>query len=322
MLNMIPVFFAYKRGDLLLKNVLNTIELDLKFEKKYKKALFSEMLLVHDGVRDSEDMEHRQHHNRTLGLCRSLEQTYSKIKLIQFNNNIGLTPHAFRVFSLLSTKLKESIIIEEDKFLTFEGMEFLRNNLDALNSKNMLDLLPKFNHVRESSENLSSLYTDGGNVVYGTGLLETAREIWAVKEKYQVQFEKNLHFYLSQLLVGYGLKRAFDYYSKSFSWGLYNFDRPDSLICYSLILTQELKISPLSRKTDDYSGQDSLGKNVNTLPAMRKAHEYLPLKIWNTEFCKLCEKKGVSERVGINRYGRARRHLNFKFNKIIGSFFD
>ena len=316
---MIPVFFAYKRGDLLLKNVLNTIELDLKFKEKYKNTLFSEILLVHDGVRNSEDLEHRQHHYRTLELCRSLEQTYSKIKLIQFNNNIGLTPHAFRVFSLLGTKLMESIIIEEDKFLTLEGMEFLQNNLDALNSKNMLDLLPKFNHVREINENFSTLYTDGGNVVYGTGLIETAKEIWAVKEKYQVQFEKNLHFYLSQFLVGYGLKRAFDYYSKSFSWGLYNFDRPDSLICYSLILTREPKISPLSRKTQDFSGQDNLGKNVNTLPKVRGAHEYLPMKIWNTEFCKLCEKKGVSERVSINRHSRARRYLNFKFNSLTGS---
>jgi hypothetical protein len=319
---MIPVFFAYKRSQLLLKNVLNTIELDVQFEKKYKKALFSEILLVHDGVRDAEDMEHRRLHNRTLELCRSLEQTHSKIKLIQFNNNVGLTLHAFRVFSLLSTKLMESILIEEDKFMTFEGMEFLRHNSDAINFKNMVDLLPKFNHISKSRENLSSLHTDGGNVLYGAGLIETAREIWAVKDKFQVQFEKNLHLYLSQFLSGYGLKRALLYYSNGFSWGLYNVERPDALICYSLVLTRELKISPLSRITDDYSGQDSLGKNVNTLPIIRRAHEYRPIKIWNTELCKLCEKKGVSERVSINRHSSARRYLNFKFNSLTGSYFD
>lgn len=314
---MIAVIFAYRRPSLVLANALQTIKLNSEFKIKYGVEIFSEILLAHDGIRSNESLENRKAYEETLATCISLEQEFSEIKFIKFADNIGLTPHAFRIFQLLKSNADKAVVIEEDKSLKFEGLEFLYSNYKLMDSKSLIDTLPRSNHSTMNFTNYSTLHTDGGNLIYGSQLIETAKAIWKSKDKFKSDFENNLMYYLGSFLSGYSLRNAFRYYSNNLSWGLFNPDRPDALFAYTLIMSKQLKICPTSRLSYDWSDKSNLGLNVNHVRGNEiYACDSKPTKIWNFSMCNFCEKKHLSERVAITRLSRIRAHLSYKIGNL------
>jgi len=313
---MLAIIYAYKRASLVQRNALQIIKLNNDFKRKHGFEVFSEVFLFHDGLRSKEDFEGRNLHEKTLATCLSLEQEFSKIKTVKFENNINLTPNFFRIFAFLEDKMSKAIVIEEDKVLKLEGVEFLYENHKSMDSRTLIDTLPRSNHVAKGQEKYATLHTDGGNLMFGSELIENARQIWSVKDKFTKEFEKNLFFYLGSFLGGYSLKRAFNYYSSHLSWGLFNPDRPDSLFAYTLVLTKQLKICPPLRLSYDWSDQSALGMNVNQIPKNRdRICDCKPINIWNFNVCIRCEKRHLRERVAITRFSQARAYLNYKLNK-------
>ena len=313
---MIAVVLAYKRASLVQNNVLRIIKLNNDFKRKHGFEVFSEVLLFHDGLRTNEDYEGRNSHEKTLETCLSLELEFTKVKTVNFNNNINLTPNFFRICSYLEDKVSEAVIFEEDKAIKFEGIEFLYENYKLMDSKTLIDTLPRSNHVAKGKERFATLHTDGGNLMFGSEVIETARVIWGVKDKFTEEFEKNLTLYLGSFLGGYSLKRAFRYYSNHLTWGLFNPDRPDSLFAYTLILTKQLKICPPLRLSDDWSDHSAIGMNINQLPKNRdRICDRKPINIWNSHVCTSCDKRHLRERVAITRFSHSRSYLKYKLYK-------
>jgi hypothetical protein len=310
---MIALVFAYQRPELTLRLVNRILQINSDYKNRHGKEAFSHIRLIHDGFRITGNSSSARYHSQTRELCLNLESTNSILSCLTFEENIGLTPHVCRVKEELNVEIQNCVLFEEDKAPTLEGVEFLIDSYRSMNSSSMLDTLPLNMHLHHVSKQISTLFTDNGNLVIGDELFETAQRLWIVKAKYREDFEKNLYLFLSSFLSGFALKRAFDYYSKSWSWGLTNKDRPDALLAYALILMKKAKVCPIKPLSENWSGEDSRGMNVNSTPSSRGDNcKTCTTEFWNLSFCFRCERQGVSERVGLNPFSAIRSGFLFR----------
>ena len=90
-----------------------------------------------------------------------------------------------------------------------QGIVFLDQTSKSMDSAVMIDTLPLNRHLSGKQAQTSTLFTDNGNIMIGEDLYDRVKHLWSVKDKYQEEFEKNLHLYLSNFLSGYSLKKAF-----------------------------------------------------------------------------------------------------------------
>ncbi len=317
---MIPVILAYKRPELVQHSIARLLEIDSEFKVKYGSSAFSRIILIHDGIREEENEDSKRFHSQVREICIESEKIFGKVTSIIFDDNIGLTSHMFRVGDALRSDIRYSIFIEEDKVPTLQGIEFLDQLSRFMESTVMVDTLPLNKHLNSKNNHVSTLFTDNGNILVGEDLYDLAKHLWYVKDKYQEEFQKNLHTYLSFSLSGFSLRRAYGYYSKFFSWGLTNIDRPDSLLSYALVLSQKLKVCPTVRLSENWSDRDSRGKNVNIVPDNRGNDcNFSTTEIWGLNICTRCEKQGVSERVELNRIGALKVGLTYRLSKHLNS---
>lgn len=314
---MLAVVFAYKRPELILKLVSRIISLDNEFQLKFHKEFFSKVLLIHDGLRDAEDVMGKLSHLQTREACLDLEATISKVATYTYETNVGLTNHMFRIFNDLGQVANDCVLFEEDKFPTLEGLEFFAKNKETLNQVTLVDTLPFNEHSISKSGKTLTLFTDNGNMVISNELFMLSRNLWKNNEYLQDEFKKRLFEYLSVFLTGYGLRRAYGFYSKSLSWGLYSPDRGDALLAYALLSAGKLKTCPNQRLSEDWSGRDTRGKNVNKVPTGRGRVCTSPMvQLWGFDLCPDCEKQGVSERVGLTLRSTIRNSLEYRTKRI------
>ena len=310
--------YAYKRPELTREIVVRINKINTQYQSKYYEEAISQIILVHDGIREEESDSSERSHRKTRELCLYLEETQPKVSTLIFENNVGLTNHMFRIVSYLEEDVGNFILIEEDKAPTLEGVEFLIQNSRLRKNLSLLDTLPMNKHTSQSKILTSTLFTDNGNIVISESCLELAKRLWAVKDKYQSDFNKNLFLYFSSFLSGYPLNRALRYYSNYFSWGLVNLDRPDSLLAYTLILEKQLKHCPQIPLSENWSARDTRGKNVNSVPINRGLTcECTMIQIWGMDVCPKCEMQGTAERVALDRFGAIRSMLEFKARKLL-----
>jgi hypothetical protein len=313
---LIPIILAYQRPELTLQLFTKLHQINSDFQKKNGEYVFSWIVLAHDGLQDKAGSEIRRYHEQTRQLCRDLEKDKANVKTLLFDKNIGLTQHIFRCIDAQGINSRDCILFEEDKIPTLEAIEFLKSSKDLMNPSCILDTLPINQHLGLELNYVSTLFTDNGNVVIGEELLNLAKELWIKKDLFQNEFEKNLLFYFSNFLSGFSLRRAYGYYSKFFSWGLTNIDRPDSLLSYALILSQKLKVCPTFPLSENWSDRDTRGKNVNIVPNNRGIDcNFSTTEIWGFNTCTRCEKQGVSERIELNRIGALKVGLNYRISK-------
>jgi hypothetical protein len=314
------IVLAYKKWDLLLKLVARLKEINCYHIEKYTSPLFSRIILAHDGIRDQEGEAGKQDYIRVRKMCLELEREDPILSSILYTTNLGLTLNNFRILFDLGAKSSECIFFEEDKAPTLKAIQFLSHHSKIMDPLCLLDTLPLNSHLNSKNCSIPTLFTDIGNNIIGEDLLETAKKIWNVKDKYQVDFERNLSDYLSYFTTGFQFKRAFKYYSHYFSWGLTNIDRPDSLYNYCLILSKKFRICPVEPLSENWSDQNKNGLNVTTLPINRNNYcECSTKTIWGVNICPRCEKQGVSERVELNRIGALKAGLNYRISKYLAS---
>jgi hypothetical protein len=317
---LIPIVLAYKRAELVQLSFSRLLEIDSAFKVKYGSSPFSRILFIHDGIREEDKEKSKRFHNEVREMCLDLEKRYAKVTSIVFDDNLGLTNQMFRIGDVLDSNLRSSIFIEEDKAPTLQGIEFLNQVSNSMDSKIMVDTLPLNKHLGKKNTHTSTLFTDNGNTLVGEDLYELAKHLWRVNDKYQEEFERNLHAYLSNFLSGFSLKKAFGYYSKYFSWGLTNRDRPDSLLSYALVLSKKFKACPKVPLSENWSDRDTRGKNVNTVPDYRGADcNFSTTEIWGSDICPRCEKQGVSERIELNQIRALKVGLNYRISKYLNS---
>ena len=310
---MIPIILAYQRPELTLKLLARLHQINYDFQKKNGEYAFSQIVLAHDGMPDIVSADTRRYHEQTRQLCRDLEKDKSDVTALLFDKNIGLTKHTFRCIDAQAIISRDCIIVEEDKFPTLEAIEFLKSRKTLMDPSCILDSLPIKQHLNLELDYVSTLFTDNGNLVIGEEILSLAKELWIKKDLFQDEFEKNLHFYFSSFLSGFGLRRAYRFFSDYLSWGLMNPDRPDSLFAYALILRKKLKICPVLPLSENWSDRDTRGKNINYLLHHRGEEcKAKSIEIWNLSACPQCEIFGVSERVGITPYLAMKNHIDYR----------
>jgi hypothetical protein len=318
---LIPIVLAYKRPELTNRLVARLLEIDSKYESIYESSAFSSILLIHDGLRETEDEASRGFYQETRKLCVDLERANIKVKSITFDTNLGLTEHFFRIINGLEFGLSNYIFFEEDKAPTLQGIVFLNQTRKSMDSAGMVDTLPLHRHLSGKSTQISTLFTDNGNITIGEDLYDRVKHLWSVKDKYQEEFKKNLNVYLRSFISGFALERAQNYYSKYYSWGLTNVDRTDNLFSYALILSKKFKTCPLVPLSENWSDQDNRGKNVNTVPTNRGLEcSYATIDLWGYEICPQCEKQGVSERVALGLPGAIRANLLYRLPRIFRKY--
>lgn len=313
---MIAVVLAYKRPELVIGLVNRILEIG-GLASEHGTSIFERVFLVHDGLRSSESIEDVKSYQQVRALCIELEKSDNRISIIHFEDNVGLTSHTFRTISALELPLRNCIFFEEDKAPNREGIEFLLTQSKGMDSCGYLDTLPIRVHSQRIGASLSTIFTDNGNHIYGESLIEIAREIFQVGDRFQLEFEKNLFEYFSSYLSGYSLGRAFRYYRDYFSWGLFNRDRPDSLFAYTLILNKKLKTCPISPQAENWSDRDTRGLNMNRVPKNRDLQcEGGSNLIWDVNICPDCERQGTSERVSLTFLDSLKNSAKWRLRKI------
>jgi hypothetical protein len=314
---MIAVVLAYKRLNLTENLIGRILDLDSKFQAKHKKSLFSKIVVVHDGLRPNENMEAERDHEQMRSKLSLLKQSYNRMELRPYDSNVGLSRHLFRIVKDQKLIVSECVFFEEDKAPTLEALEFLHTYHSSIDEHKLIETMPFNSHISHRVENFGTLFTDIGNTIISKDLFSLAIELFESKADFKKEFEKNLYTYLNSFLTGFGLARAFRFYSQTLSWGLTNVDRPDALFAYALVLEKKLKTCPVMPLSEDWSDRDYRGKNVNKLPKNRGRICTTPLvKLWGLDMCPDCEKEGVSERVGLTLRSTIRNSLDYRTRRI------
>lgn len=309
---MLALILAYQRPQLLSSLVSELLKINKTYSNINREEPFSRIVIAHDGPRENNFFD-AESYRECFDLGEIWQKQHSNIQMFSYKKNIGLTPNLFRVLEDTSTNSSQVVIFEEDKAPTLEGIEFLNFQRKWMDPLCILDTLPMQNHVNRRKDSLSTLFTDNGNQIIGEELLLLTRELWLVKDKFQEDFEKNLFLYLSNLISGYGLKRAQKFYSNYFSWGLVNPDRPDSLLAYALLLKKKLKVCPTSRLSEDWSHKDHRGKNINYQLSNRNLRCVTKsINFWGFDSCSSCELFGISERVGLSLFQSLGNSLKYR----------
>lgn len=208
--------FVYKRPELTVRLVYSIKKRKLEYKVAHGELPFQRILLVHDGVRKSEDSASRQSHRKARELCLDLEKSDSRIAHFPFDNNVGLTRHVYRVVDTLKLDIQKCVLFEEDKVPDVLGIKFLISMSRSEKLFSLLDTLPINAHPKNEEGKFCILFTDNGNMVVSEDFFELAQELLIAKDKCQSKFDRNLIIYLSSVLSGYTLKRAFKYYSNFF----------------------------------------------------------------------------------------------------------
>lgn len=306
------VVLAYKRPELTFQNISKLLSISDALVSSNNVNVFSSIVVVHDGLRNTEDKDSFESHKRVSQVIKDFENSQKRVTSITYSTNVGLTNHMFRILDDLGELSSDCVFIEEDKMPTRAGIEFLRKNAIQMPEIALLDTLPIHNHLGSSRRTIQTLFTDNGNLVISEGLKEVSRELWREKDKCVNDFETNLRQYVGSIEYGFGAKRAFDYFSRYYTWGRHNPDRPDSLLCYALIVKSRLKTSPNQRLTIDSSDRDTRGKNVISLPKNRDSDcHFSSCELWGEYLCAICERQGTSERVGLTIWASVRNRAKF-----------
>jgi hypothetical protein len=314
---LLAIVLAYKRPQLTSNLIKRLLGVDEEFNRKFGHDFFSDVLIVHDGIREIEDVAGEESYLQTRLICKSIQATSRKITSVFYDTNVGLTNHIFRVVRDSNNNPSECIFFEEDKAPTLESIEFLWQNLKSGNTIDYLDTLPFNKHFNLKEKSLATLFTDIGNFWVSDELFQSAYKLWNTKQLSENRFEENLLAYLSSFLSGFGLKRALQFYSRALKGGVTNVDRTDSLFACALILNKNLKTCPIEPLSEDWSGRDARGKNVNKAPEGRGRICSSPtVKLWGFDLCPDCEKQGVSDRVGLTLSSTIRNSLEYRTRRI------
>jgi hypothetical protein len=314
----IAIILAYKRPELTLNLVTRILNIDLDLKSKKGIQCFDKILLVQDGVRITEDSKAVIDHQNVKKLCLELEKEDSRISTMLYKENIGLTQHMFRIVEEIEVNTNDCIFFEEDKVPSLEAIEFLFYSRKSMDPLCILDTLPLNEHPKMKRSNIATIFTDNGNILIGDAIFDLAKHLWVAKDSFKIDFERQLHIYLSSFLSGFSLVQAQRYYSKYLSWGLVNGDRPDSLFAYALLLSKKFRMCPSSRLSENWSDRDTRGKNVNELPSNRGLDCMCKsIEIWGFEVCPCCEKQGVSERIGLTLTAKIKNSINYRLRSTL-----
>jgi hypothetical protein len=314
---MIAVVLAYRRPELTNNLIRRILEVESEFSKKYKVDFISRIIIVHDGLRSGDNLRAKADHDQARLMLLAMTQNSEKITSVCYDTNVGLSRHMFRIVNDLNLKVSDCVFFEEDKAPTLESFEFLYANQPLIEQIDWLDTMPFNCHFATDSKKLNTLFTDNGNTIVSEEVFDLAIELFESNKEFTNEFEENLYVYLSSFLTGFGLKRAFRFYSRSLSWGLTNVDRPDALFAYALLLRKKLKTCPNKPLSEDWSDRDYRGKNVNRLPENRRRICLgRAIDLWGSKFCPECDKQGVSERVGLTLSSTIRNSLQYRMRRI------
>lgn len=310
---MIPVVLAYKRPELTQSLIEKLLEIKACNFSDGKPCNFPAIALVQDGLRQEEDEIGINSYKLVGDVLRGYESIEYPVQLLRYSKNLGLTNHLFRILDDLSGVGEDIVFLEEDKFPSIEGFEFLKKHSDLKEQPMLLDTLPFQNHPNLKKTSIKTIFSDNGNFILGKDLKELSKELWVVKDRYKEEFEKNLMDYLETFNQKFAQTRAFSFFRDYLSWGLFNADRPDSLFVYALILSRNMKTCPPRRLSEDKSDRDNRGKNVNYLPKNRN-YECLSdeAQVWGNSFCVPCERQGLSERVGLTPFASIMNSVRFR----------
>lgn len=308
---------AYKRKTL-VKNLITQLTLvNENFKRKHNFEAFSKILIVQDGMRMTESQSGRKDFMEMRHYLSTEIMQQPAIEVILYERNVGLTSHMLRIYADVGESARSLVVVEEDKCPTLEGIEFLVKNKAKMDSYSLLDTLPFNRHTFLKQDSLATLATDNGNIILGDELLELSGHLWNFKGKYQDEFELNLYEYLSSFIKSRYVMRAHKFWSRHLGRGLIDVDRTDSLIGYALVLKKKLKLVPTFRLTEDWSDQDYRGKNVNELPKKRNQECLNGVKdIWGLTCCPKCEYQGVTNRLSLNAFSRAKNSITYRFDSI------
>ena len=212
---MIAVVLAYRRFELTENLVRRILELDSSALRKQKEEFISRIVIVHDGLRLDEGIGARADHHETRFSLSTIRQISSKIETIFYDNNVGLSRHAFRIIDDLKLRVSDCVFFEEDKAPTLRSFEFILNNHYLIDELDMLDTMPFNKHPSAGFAKLGTLFTDNGNTVISEDLFGLTKELFESEKNFKDEFEKNLYSYLNSFLRGFSLTRAFRFYFRS-----------------------------------------------------------------------------------------------------------
>lgn len=310
---------AYKRPELTNALVREILKINEEFRQIEGFRPISKIFLIHDYPRRSEDAYSLASHNAVKDVCDDLVSQNSIVKYVSYDNNAGLTNHILRVYKDLNLEPQATILFEEDKAPTYQGIEFLGNHKSKVSSSTLLDTLPISNHANLGEQTFNTMFTDNGNLIFGNNLFGLTLELWKVKDKYGEEFDRNLDTYFNSFLTGYSHHRAFHFYRNYWRWGLNSPDRPDALFAYALILSKSLKVCSMTRLSEDWSGKDHRGMNINkTINGRGKLCILESRIIFGKKICQCCERRGASERVSLSYRNTLLNSAKFRINRIFG----
>lgn len=249
------------------------------------------LTIVIDGLRSFASLDEKQWREETIAIATKFCST--KVELIVYQDNIGITDHVNRVQKKLLPKYPNAIWVEEDFSLDLESYKSSLN----FNLNEKMPFLSCANaqsdHLGENTK-LRTLFPPYWGQVLN---IELTLEIEKLRKDkiLDLNVSRNIMNQLSYENTGfpknYLISKQVEYWNKYFSWAVESENRWDALATYVLWKYENPTFVTHRNLVKDLGRDDFRGMNVRHESQEPNHHLFQPIKVANQEVCFLCEKR-------------------------------
>jgi hypothetical protein len=270
------------------------------------------LTVVIDGLRNTANAKEEEWRKETIRVSEAL--CGSKVSLLVYDTNIGITDHVNRVQRRILPQAPNAIWVEEDFDLNFNLYTEFLVGLKVHSTPFLICGNAQANHT-EIHHPLRTFFPPYWGQVLNLQLTEEIEKI-RIDKKIDLDVSRDFFNTFSKE-VGFPRKflieRQVKYWDEYFNWAVNSPNRWDALATYVLWRCHNPTfVSPLNLVTDQ-AEDDFRGMNTRHEKQEPRNHSPKIMKMYNSKYCMYCEKR--KSRVA-NSFREA-VYNNFKYKKRI-----
>lgn len=248
------------------------------------------LTVVIDGLRPSANNSEEEWRRETIRVVET--SPVSKLELIVYDTNIGITDHANRVQRRLLPRHPRAIWVEEDFQLNFADYANFVEGLDIPNQPFLSCANGQANH-EEIDLPLRTLFPPYWGQVLNMELTEEVERIRKDKKIDPKVAQETLGIFKNSFTLpkNYLIKKQVTYWNNYFKWAVYNPNRWDALATYVLWKHGNPTIVSPRNLVNDLASTDMRGMNKRHEQQVVIQHKTRVENLRSTTICISCEKR-------------------------------
>lgn len=261
------------------------------------------LIVVIDGLRPGASETEKNWRDLTIEVVDKYKEP-NKLEFWCYTENVGMTEHYLRLQERVMREDPETIWIEEDIDLNFDGFANLSASSLYESGPTLVSGYSHFNHIDVDVSNLKgNLFVPVWGLRMNEDFHELISKVWRNKKFDERYVEMAISGVFPQKTMNQRMyfRSVLKYWKDYSRWGLISSKRWDSLANYSLWTVDRYSLASMYRLAEDASYLDFRGMNQRKKPNEVSSHAPTYKEFRGIKFCVECEFEGSRKSHSIHR---------------------